>query len=66
MFIKSQQGASTVKHNLHATFEQNQDPARKLSTDYNSKSGPSRSDERGVKGVRVLAMVGTTMPKRVL
>jgi len=31
---------------------------------YNSTSGPRRKDERGVKGVRVLAVVGTTMSKR--
>jgi len=30
---------------------------------YNSTSGPTREDERGVKGVRVLAVVGTTMSK---
>ena len=30
----------------------------------NSTSCPRREDERGVKGVRVLAMVGTTMSKR--
>ena len=36
------------------------------STDtYNSTSGPRRKDERGVKGVRVLAAVGTTMSKGV-
>ena len=31
---------------------------------YNSTSGPRRDDESGVKGVRGLAMVGTTMSKR--
>ena len=35
------------------------------SWDYNSTSGPRRKDERGVKGVSVLAVVGTTMSKRV-
>ena len=32
---------------------------------YKSTSGPRRKDERGVKGVRVLAVVVTTMSKRV-
>jgi len=31
---------------------------------YNSTSGPRRDDERGVKVVRVLAVVGTTTSKR--
>jgi len=31
---------------------------------YNSTSGPRRNDERGVKGVKVLVVVGTTMSKR--
>ena len=32
---------------------------------YNSTNGPRRKNERGVKWVRVLAVVGTTMSKRV-
>jgi len=31
---------------------------------YNSASGPRREDERGVKGMTVLAVVGTAMSKR--
>jgi len=34
-------------------------------THYNSTSGSRRDDERGVKGVRVLAVVSSTMSKRV-
>jgi len=33
-------------------------------TNYNNASGLRRKDESGVKGVKVLAVVGTTMSKR--